>query len=296
MENALKEEINNTEDNNEKDNNENELLNENNEENEGENMIVKKQRKKRRTKDEIDGRDHICSICQKAYLSNPALTNHQKSKHPNLEFHPPIALENNKKRGRPKKNLFANFIADYDLKIKNLFDYEPRKNTPDNTTELVNSINNFFTNHSDIKKELENSKFFHELTINKSDLENKLESELETNKESKENSSIDSAFSEFIKFTHNKINDEYFLFLLKFIFLLRKFIILSCESKNETSAAFSDLIPDYSNDFFVYMNDNNFFDVNSDENRLEMVSLMQYLCNWLLENRYTKSRLILLNK
>jgi hypothetical protein len=280
----------------EKENIEIELVNHGNEGNDGDTPIAKKSRKKRRTKDEIDGRDYICSICQKAYLSYPALTNHRKSKHPNFEFHPPLVIDDKKKRGRPKKNLFASFIADYENKIKNLFDYEPRKNTTDNFIEIADALKLLTEENLDMKMELANTKFLQELTQNKlntEEISNKVNPENTTNSS---NTSIDIALLDFIKFSHNKITDEYLLFLLKFIFLFRKFIITSCESKIDTSVASSDLIPDYSNDFFIFMSNNNFFNLYSEENKLEMVSLMQYLCFWLLENRYTKSKLLLLQK
>jgi len=56
-------------------------------------------RRKRRSKNELDGRSYVCSHCGKKYLSQPALTNHKKSKH-NYD------TEGEKKgRGRPRKNV-----------------------------------------------------------------------------------------------------------------------------------------------------------------------------------------------
>ena len=47
----------------------------------------KKIRKRaRRSKDVVDGRNHVCALCNKAYLSQPALTNHIRNKHTPMEL------------------------------------------------------------------------------------------------------------------------------------------------------------------------------------------------------------------
>ena len=58
-------------------------------------IVVKR---KRRSKNEVEGRSFVCE-CGKSYLSQPALTNHRKTKH---DFD-----KNTEKRGRgrPKKNV-----------------------------------------------------------------------------------------------------------------------------------------------------------------------------------------------
>jgi hypothetical protein len=58
-----------------------------------------KQKRKRRSKNDAEGRSFKCSECGKSYLSQPALTNHKKSKHN-------YGLNGEKKgRGRPRKNV-----------------------------------------------------------------------------------------------------------------------------------------------------------------------------------------------
>jgi hypothetical protein len=80
---------------------------------------MKKRRKKRRTKDEIEGRNFICELCSKAYLSYPALTNHRKAKHSDDNG----GRFSNKKlaRGRPKKNSNSRFMDEYEEKLRNFF-------------------------------------------------------------------------------------------------------------------------------------------------------------------------------
>lgn len=58
-----------------------------------------KQKRKRRSKNDAEGRSYKCSECGKSYLSQPALTNHRKTKH-NYG-----ADGERKGRGRPRKNV-----------------------------------------------------------------------------------------------------------------------------------------------------------------------------------------------
>ena len=61
-------------------------------------LYVMLAKRKRRSKNEIEGRSFVCE-CGKSYLSQPALTNHKKTKHE--------SDKNTEKRGRgrPKKNV-----------------------------------------------------------------------------------------------------------------------------------------------------------------------------------------------
>lgn len=61
--------------------------------------LSEKQRRKRRSKNEAEGRNFECTDCGKCYLSLPALTNHRKTKHGYGQG------EDKKGRGRPRKNV-----------------------------------------------------------------------------------------------------------------------------------------------------------------------------------------------
>ena len=60
-------------------------------------VSIDKQKKTRRKKADNCPRDFVCDICQKTYLSAPALSSHKKAKH-NIE-------PEKKSRGRPRKNV-----------------------------------------------------------------------------------------------------------------------------------------------------------------------------------------------
>lgn len=59
-----------------------------------------KMKRKRRSKNDPDGRSFRCIHCDKSYLSNPALTNHIKTKHPVND-----PCNEKRGRGRPRKNV-----------------------------------------------------------------------------------------------------------------------------------------------------------------------------------------------
>lgn len=63
-------------------------------------------RGKRRSKNDVEGRDYVCRYCDKTYLSYPALYTHQKQKHskgPDGEIRAPPS--SGRGRGRPRKNV-----------------------------------------------------------------------------------------------------------------------------------------------------------------------------------------------
>lgn len=64
----------------------------------------KKRRAKRRSKNDLDGRDYKCSFCAKTYLSYPALYTHMKTKHSKGSDGQYLLLNSGRGRGRPKKN------------------------------------------------------------------------------------------------------------------------------------------------------------------------------------------------
>ena len=64
-----------------------------------------KKKQKRRSKNDVNGRDYKCTFCDKTYLSYPALYTHMKNKHAKgPDGQPLIAFNSGRGRGRPKKN------------------------------------------------------------------------------------------------------------------------------------------------------------------------------------------------
>ena len=109
----------------------NSISKENSKEKESQISSSKKMRKPRRSKEIMDGRTFICPICKKAYLSRPALHNHEKLKHSPNDFKSlPISFSESKKfnqsakRGRPQKS-----SSDVMNNIKEFFKDEKRRNS-----------------------------------------------------------------------------------------------------------------------------------------------------------------------
>lgn len=67
--------------------------------------MSERKKQKRRSKNDVQGRDHKCSVCDKTYLSYPALYTHMKNKHAKgPDGQPLLQLNPGRGRGRPKKN------------------------------------------------------------------------------------------------------------------------------------------------------------------------------------------------
>ena len=73
-------------------------------ENDYEDENGERRRSKRRSKNDLDGRDYKCSFCTKTYLSYPALYTHMKTKHSSGSDSQQLLLNSGRGRGRPKKN------------------------------------------------------------------------------------------------------------------------------------------------------------------------------------------------
>lgn len=92
---------------------------------------VRGSQKKRRSKHDKEGRSHRCTLCEKSYLSYPALYTHAKTKHAG----DPSPTKNS--RGRPRKAT-ENFVV---KKINDFFDARERQgNTPDPLKILLRTI------------------------------------------------------------------------------------------------------------------------------------------------------------
>ena len=95
-----------------------------------------KVRRKRRSKNEVEGRNFKCPNCGKSYLSAPALFNHRKNKHNYI-------IEGEKKgRGRPRKNNSLNYnMNENKIKFENFFNNDLRKikNENNNNNNIIKS-------------------------------------------------------------------------------------------------------------------------------------------------------------
>ena len=107
-------------------------------------------------------------------------------------------------------------------------------------------------------------------------------------------------FYEYLATFKNQANDKYFLLVLKFIILFRECYDVSKNKENQdkkeavSCKLTPEGLPDLCNEFYGdFMEPNNFFDIGGQEEKDEIIEIIQHFCIWLFKNEYTKSKLSL---
>ena len=110
----------------------------------------------------------------------------------------------------------------------------------------------------------------------------------------------DEAFSEYLISFMNKTNRKYFSLMLKFILLFREcYDISKNKEKNEkekqavTNSLPPQDLPDLCNEFFAFLEENEFFGINENGEGNEIVEIILHFCTWLFKSGYTSSKLSL---
>jgi len=243
------------------------------------NINNSKERKKRRSKNDLDGRCFQCKYCEKTYLSDIALNNHVKNKHSHL-----VDIVS-RGRGRPRKNPGLeqgnSSFPNAESKFKSFFDCTLRAKNPEENFDLIqacqDNFNNIYTKYSDrLFKDITSPEEFRLLKL---ELEDKPES------------TCDIAFWKYLEFCKDNTNREYFDFIFKFVVLFRECInIRKGEKFTETDKA--DCVPDMCNEFVSeFMETYDYFGLEVNE----LIEAIQHCCHWLWENHHTTSRLTLVN-
>jgi hypothetical protein len=110
----------------------------------------------------------------------------------------------------------------------------------------------------------------------------------------------------YIKECSEKANKEYFRFSFKFVLLFRECInkfkqdeVIKSDDgvpRTFTEVNPAEQAPDLCNEFITeYMENADFFGLNLDRERLELIEVIQHFCHWLYDKNYTTSRLTLLS-
>ena len=110
----------------------------------------------------------------------------------------------------------------------------------------------------------------------------------------------DDAFSEYLISFMNKTNRKYFSLMIKIILLLRECYDLSKnkdKNEEEKQAVTNSLppqdLPDLCNEFFAFLEENEFFGINENGEGNEIVEIILHFCTWLFKSGYTSSKLSL---
>ena len=110
----------------------------------------------------------------------------------------------------------------------------------------------------------------------------------------------DDAFSEYLISFMNKTNRKYFSLMLKFILLFRECYDISKnkdkkeeEKKAVTNSLSPQELPDLCNEFFAFLEQNEFFGITENAEENEIVEIILHFCTWLFKSGYTSSKLSL---
>jgi len=273
-------------------------------ENSEENEENKKKKGTRRSKRESEGRNYVCKMCSKSYLSYPALYTHYKQKHNTNN-------SSGRGRGRPKKetNEGENEKNNYNPTNNTYFMKEERTGKTSSETEINECIDAAFKQLYDpdpVKRKRIDSrgiKFYGSIEehpfLNKFKMDNH-----DINKTGDEHQIADSVFIEYLNKMSAFCNPNYFTKLIKFVTLFREHSNLINSSKlkeDEQNKVYTEIkdaedVPDSSNEFITdFINPE---EKNNDLgfNKEECIDLTQNLCYWMYENNYTCSKLSLIRE
>ena len=250
-----------------------------------------------------------CKFCSKIYLSNTALRNHMFNKHSSILDSKTIKR---KKAGRPRENKMEHFNLDNNYmrnKYAKFWEMKKRKknlySVPINMENILNIVfSNLYINYWSLlnngnKLNSWKEHPFLKLLINPSNNKN--------NDNNNKNITCDIALKLYIDSIKDKTNENYLIFIIKFLVLYREcfnfsknlVINVPLEKNIERSTVISsDQLPKIANEFFTdYLKSKNFFEYSIDLDALiEMSEIVQNLCYFLQVKNLTSLRLILINK
>ena len=250
---------------------------------------------KRKSKNDIEGRNYSCEKCNKKYLSYPALYTHIKLKHEKKS-------NEGRGRGRPKKEQNENIIEKNRYNPINITFFAKEERTGKTSlSEINNCIESAFyeiylddyksRNESRNMKHYNNPEEHPFLDKYKKDSHNIYKNVIDMK------AVIDTVFIDYLNKMSNFCNPEYFVQLIKFVTLFREHINIinknNKDNKEYTEINDAENIPDYCNSFinqFLYpKGNNNGFSFTKEDS----IDLIQNICYWMFDNNFTSSKIIL---
>ncbi len=123
----------------------------------------------------------------------------------------------------------------------------------------------------------------------------------------KSEKTADDIFYEYITYCRTLTNKNYLILVIKFIILFRECMNISKQiqvqnhlqnggkallKKEWTSSNNAENTPEMCNEFVTeYLESNDYFGIESEKDRTEIIELIQHFCSWLYLNGFTQSRL-----
>ena len=244
---------------------------------------------KRRSKSEIEGRTFSCQQCQKKYLSSSALYTHKKLKH----------NEQNKQKGRPKKNQSENIIEKNKYNPVNITFFAKEERTGKTSYNEINSciddvfIELYVEDEIALKKynSLEEHPFLNKFKNDNHDIYKNAINMHET---------TDKVFIDYLNKMSAFCNKKYFVKLIKFLTLFREYINNINDNndlegnKEYTEINDAEKIPYFSNKFLNFLFPEG-IEKNFEFTKEESIDLIQNICYWMYDNNFTSSYIILKN-
>ena len=247
------------------------------------------EKRKRRGKKDLEGRQFICDYCKKAYLSKPALNSHLNSKHKEELIKNNIQKKN---RGRPRKFPITNG-ENNEYEKQNFipfFNKENRKNNNNILFDFNNICNNVF---DEIKEYLE--KKYEK--IEEHPIFNYILNDINNNNFNFDDSIADFIICKYLNVYFKETNENYFKFMIKFLILFRECVnqIEKNEINNKEFTTYSNAenFPEKCNFFFTDFLENKNYCKFTENEKDELIEIIQHFCFWLYQNNYTKSKLSL---
>ena len=266
----------------------NSISKENSKEKESQISSSKKMRKPRRSKEIMDGRTFICPICKKAYLSRPALHNHEKLKHSPNDFKSlPISFSESKKfnqsakRGRPQKS-----SSDVMNNIKEFFKDEKRRNSnfveeDDKNFHFDDNDNNPFQRFLIFVKPRINDNYFQFVKYYIMLYNEFYEKNIKESNGIKINNNL-SNNKIIIQADDNDLNNTNIIQIDNSNIIDNKNLIETHEQ-----------IPDLVNDYFRYIQSR--YTISDIDLKFELVEMIYVFCLWLKEKGFTSATLEYIN-
>ena len=256
---------------------------------------------KRRSKSEIEGRTFECKLCNKSYLSYPALYTHYKQKHNTNN-------SSGRGRGRPKKeqgDLEAE-KSKFNPINSSFFQKEDRTGTTDPTkiNECILKAFDFLYEDKEEKKKrneirgmknfnsINDNKFFNKFLKDPHNINKNIISEDEV---------TDNVFIDYLNKMSKFCKPEYYIKLIVFVTLFREHVNkynidkVKIEGKEFTEINNAEDVPDSSNEFITDFLDPDTKGADFGFSKEEAIDLTQNLCYWMYENNFTCSKLSLIH-
>ena len=248
--------------------------------------------KHRRSRHEQDGREFACN-CGKSFLSQAALNSHIRNKHPES-----LLGQERRGRGRPRKYpKDENFFET--AKYESFFLLPKRmggNGAEINIKKVVENVFQFI-----YKGKYKDKLFSKPEKYEDNYILNNLVKNAQLPLKLKNEKCCDEVFYEYLYTFKDKTNEKYFTLLLEFILLFRECYDVSKnktikeENKRQiTNISTPEELPDLCNEFYgEFLDENNFFGIDNQDDINEIVDIIQHFCLWLFKNNYTKSKLAL---